>query len=130
MIRIIVCGGRVFTDRAWLWAGLDRLHETVQISEVIEGGADGADRLGGEWADAHGVKRTTVRADWQRYKKRAGYLRNVAMADLGPDYVFAAPGGVGTRMMVDIARQRGIGRIYLERLGVPRTLAPVQGLLT
>ena len=42
-MRVLVTGGRTFQDRDWLWAGLDLLHSKRAITEIIEGGATGAD---------------------------------------------------------------------------------------
>lgn len=119
-MRLLVCGGRDFRNRLWLYAGMDRLHGLQPIETVIEGGAEGADRFAGEWARAHGIPLTTVLADWRTHGKKAGYLRNVAMADLRPDIVLAAPGGKGTQMMVVIAAQRGIPVAMLHRMDVSR----------
>jgi hypothetical protein len=131
-MRVVVTGGRDFDDRAMLWAGLDRLYELSPITELIEGGARGADNFAGEWArwvnQAAGqevVKHITVEAEWTKHGKSAGYLRNVRMADMRPDLVFAAPGGRGTTMMISIAHDRGIRVIYLEKMGVPRSTEPL-----
>lgn len=120
-MRIIVCGGRHFRDRLWLYAGLDRLHELAPITELIEGGADGADRFAGEWADAMKISHTVVPARWSAYGKRAGYVRNAEMIELRPDYVLAAPGGPGTAMMVAIAQQRAVPVVMLTNMDVIRS---------
>lgn len=58
------------------------------------------------------MRRTSFKefpADWDKYGKRAGYLRNVQMLDEGkPDLVVAFPGGKGTAMMVKLAKERGV----------------------
>lgn len=125
-MRVIVCGGRDFRNRLWLYAGLDRLHELNPITQVIEGGAEGADRFGGEWARRNGVQLITVPANWRAYGKKAGYLRNVQMADMVPDMVLAAPGGAGTQMMISIAQQRGIPVALLHKMDVLRSAEPAE----
>jgi hypothetical protein len=132
-MRVIVCGGRDFDDRQWLWNGLDEIHDTIGITELIEGGAAGADRLAGQWVEyvnyvARGpvIYHTVVPAEWEKHGRSAGWLRNVAMADLEPDYVIVAPGGRGTQMMVDIAKRRDIPRIYLDRMGIPSSKRTAQ----
>jgi hypothetical protein len=124
--RIIVCGGRDFSDRLWLWNGLNEFHDTLGVTELIEGGAAGADRLAGQWADyinyvarVDVIQHTVVPAEWHKHGFSAGWVRNNVMADLKPDYVFVCPGGNGTQMMVDIAKRRGIKRVYLDRMGIP-----------
>ena len=51
---------------------------------IVEGGARGADRCAGRWAArmrTQGVGWVRVRAEWERYGKRAGPIRNQAMLD-------------------------------------------------
>lgn len=120
MWRVVVTGGRDFRHRQWLWAGLDRLHELHPITHLIEGGADGADRYAHEWARHNNVLHTTVYARWREHGRKAGYMRNLEMAEMHPDLVFAAPGGRGTEMMVEIAQRMRLRVVYLERMDVIR----------
>lgn len=107
-MRVIVCGGRDFSDSQHLLNTLNRIHSETPITEVIEGDARGADKMAGDWARLRGISLTVVPADWNKYGKSAGYKRNVAMADLKPDAVVAFAGGVGTNMMKRIANERFI----------------------
>lgn len=76
---------------------------------MIHGNARGADTLAGNWAKKNKIEKiTAVPADWNTHGKRAGYLRNIAMADLGPECCIAFPGGRGTMMMIGICLQRNI----------------------
>ena len=108
-VRVLVCGGRDFNDASMVREILDQVHEDLNISCIIEGGARGADRLAGAWALVSGIDREVYHADWNRYGRRAGYLRNVRMANEGkPDLIVAFPGGKGTAMMESIAKDRSI----------------------
>jgi len=100
----LVCGGRDFDDRDRLYKVLDRL----KPSFVIQGGARGADAMAGEWAVDRGVPMAEVRAQWDRYGKQAGPMRNGWMLMLKPDVVVAFDGGRGTADMVQQARSAGI----------------------
>ena len=129
-MKVLVTGGRDFDDRKWLWAGLDRLYEVAPFTELIEGGARGADLFANQWvywinqsAGSTVIKLTQVLADWSTHGKSAGYIRNTKMADMRPDLVLAAPGGKGTTMMISVANARGIRVIYLDKMDVaPRVL--------
>lgn len=122
MAIVLVCGGRDFRDRLWLWEGLDMLHSMLNIRGIIEGGAEGADRFAQEWGKHNSLWVATVPAQWDRYGKSAGYQRNVQMLSANPDVVLAAPGGKGTAMMVDLARQKGTPVVLLTAMcPSPRT---------
>jgi len=107
-MRVIVCGGRNFDDFYSLAMALNTIHLITPITEVIEGGAKGADLLANVWATFKGIKVTTVRAEWEKYGKKAGMVRNAQMAEMKPDAVIAFPGGVGTKNMIYQAKIRGI----------------------
>ena len=49
-MRVLVCGGRSFTNAALLYTTLDRFLKTEQVDCVIEGDSRGADRMAGYWA--------------------------------------------------------------------------------
>lgn len=86
-MRLLVCGSREWSDDKILdlvLAGFLSSHETLTI---IEGGAAGADRAAGAWAERHGglsrVDHVRFPADWKKYGKRAGFIRNQLMIDEG-----------------------------------------------
>jgi hypothetical protein len=108
MTRAIVCGGRHFKNRAYVFRALDLLHEMHDFTQIIHGAATGADSLAGEWARSRGVKETRVPADWQRFGRAAGFWRNRKMLEMQPDLVVAFPGGKGTRHMLDLAEHEGV----------------------
>jgi hypothetical protein len=113
-MRVLVCGGRDYPDsgRDSLFASLDRL--LVGATWLIHGDARGVDRLAGQWAHQRGIPVTPFPANWNAYGKRAGWLRNQEMLDIGkPDLVIAFPGGGGTADMVRRARKAGVRVVSL-----------------
>jgi hypothetical protein len=85
-----------------LWLSPDR-------DVIIYGGAYGADRLAREWAEEHCLGSECYPADWTKYGRAAGPIRNKQMLVEGkPDLVVAFPGGPGTADMVRQARAAGI----------------------
>ena len=111
MTRVLVCGGRNYDDHERLFDELDSLgtppHHHVTV--LIHGGALGADHWANVWAYERGVSRVAYRADWKRYGKAAGPIRNQQMIDEGkPDLVIAFPGGFGTANMIRRAEAAGI----------------------
>lgn len=105
---VLVCGGRDFTDARLADASLDALHARLGISLVVHGNARGADTLAHNWALRHNIAVRPFTAQWARYGRSAGTMRNEQMLrEARPDYVVAFPGGVGTAHMVRIARANG-----------------------
>jgi predicted Rossmann-fold nucleotide-binding protein len=109
MIRVLVCGGRNFENRAMLHATLDYLHADRGCAVVIAGGARGADTLAVEWAKEREVMVEVYMAEWDQFGRKAGPIRNQRMLDEGkPDLVVAFPGGRGTAGMIALAEKAGV----------------------
>lgn len=85
---------------------------------IISGMAKGVDSVAADWAVANYAKLEPYHADWNKYKKAAGPIRNQRMLDEGkPDLVIAFPGGSGTAHMKRIARSAGVKVIEVEYKG-------------
>ena len=109
--RILVCGGREYDDRDFVYRILDAVHRKQPISEIIHGACHkgGADILAEDWAKSRQVNYRGIPAKWGKLGKRAGRIRNKEMLDAAsPSGVVAFPGGDGTADMVKQARDRGI----------------------
>jgi hypothetical protein len=112
-MKVLVCGGRAYSDRKRVFDELDKLRP----DRIIHGGCPtGADTLADEYADHRaGIFVTVYRADWKKYGRAAGPIRNAQMATEGkPDMVLAFPGGAGTRNMVTIAKSLGIPTVTVD----------------
>ena len=107
MTRVLVCGSRAWTDAA---AIRDRLAKLPSGSEVMHGGARGADRIAGTAATSLGLSVREFPADWKNLGRSAGVQRNLAMLDEEPDLVLAfwLNGSAGTAHTIREARKRGI----------------------
>jgi hypothetical protein len=81
MIRVIIAGGRDFHDYPRLKAYMDCLLEPItEPVEIVSGGANGADSLGERYARESGYKLKRFPANWDKYGKAAGPIRNKEMA--------------------------------------------------
>lgn len=107
MFRVIVAGGRDFEDYALLQQTMDRLLVNVQDRIVIVcGRARGADSLGERYAQEHGHSVRTFPADWDRYGRAAGFIRNEEMAKNADALVAFWDGqSRGTQNMIEVARR-------------------------
>jgi hypothetical protein len=82
MFRVIVAGGREFNNYALLRDKLDFALRN-KISEgitIVSGAARGADKLGEQYAVERGYNIDSHPADWDKFGKSAGYIRNKEMA--------------------------------------------------
>lgn len=109
-MRLLVCGGRNFSNYEFLETVLNEYYIKYGNSLVIiSGGAKGADSMAEHFADTNNLEKHIIYADWAKYGKKAGHLRNQKMIDEGqPDEAVAMPGGPGTRDMINRCRLAGI----------------------
>ena len=108
--RILICGDRNYQDWIKVQEYLDTISRTTII---IHGGARGADSLAGNLATSLKMKVIKFPADWDKYGKAAGVLRNQQMLDEGhPDLVVYFHKDIenskGTRDMLKRATDSGI----------------------
>lgn len=108
--RVLVCGGREFRDLAAMTAVLNPLRAFFSPDFVlIHGAARGADMTAHTWAFFQGCPVISMPANWDKYGKAAGVIRNSWMLKYAePDLVIAFPGGVGTADMIRQAKEKGI----------------------
>lgn len=116
MNRVLVCGGRDYTNSRRLEQILDQMHKANPIDELITGGARGADFLAARWGVSHEVKTCIYPAQWTKLGKKAGPMRNQRMLDEGkPNRVVAFPStGSGTYDMIERAKKAGVELILID----------------
>lgn len=115
-MKLMVTGGRDYTDDTLLRTTLDEIHHKTPVTLLIHGAnKGGADRLARLWAESRNIQTKPFPADWNRYHKAAGPIRNQEMIDDGPHLVVAFPGNNGTADAVTRARRRGIEVIMVPR---------------
>ena len=113
---VLVCGDRNWTNK-------DKIREVIikhTPSLIIHGGCRGADTLAGEVAKELGIPVKVFPAEWDKYGKAAGPIRNQKMLDEGkPDLVIAFHNNIensrGTKDMLYRAAKHAIPTIlYTE----------------
>jgi len=77
----IIIAGRDFTDLPLMVKTMDQILENQPDVTIISGCARGADALGMLYAKLRKLPVERFPADWQKYGKQAGYLRNIEMAN-------------------------------------------------
>lgn len=110
MLRVIIAGGRDFDNYELLSSEMDKyLSSTKEDISIICGQARGADTLGERYAKTHKYPVLYYPANWKRYGKAAGYIRNTEMA-MNADALVAFWDGKsrGTKNMISTAERLGL----------------------
>lgn len=117
MIRIIIAGSRNFNDYALLEKALREYIASRKINpdeiEIVSGHARGADSLGELFAKNNKLQLAKFPAQWDKYGKSAGYIRNREMADYalqetGVLFAFWDGQSRGTNHMINFSREKGL----------------------
>ena len=106
--NVIVAGSRSFNDYNLLKRKLDHLLKNVGDEIVIVSGhARGADKLGERYAREKGYRVKVFKADWDKYGKTAGMIRNGIMAGYSNVLVAFWDGkSRGTQNMIHLMHQQ------------------------
>lgn len=112
--KVIVADGRDFADYAYLKEKLDEVFGSLwdinsHPIEIISGMAKGADTLGIRYAEEHKLTMVLSPANWKKYHRMAGILRNMNMLVTATHLVAFWDGkSHGTKHMIEIAKAKGI----------------------
>lgn len=110
-MKILVCGDRNWTDVDLIKKALSQYPKDTII---VHGDCRGADKLAAWVARGLGMEVRAYPADWKKYGRAAGPIRNKQMLDQeSPDLIIAFHDDVsrprGTADMIRRAKKRGIG---------------------
>lgn len=94
-MKLIIAGGRHYKFNI---NDIKKLNAIPDITEVVSGGASGADWCGEKWAEYRKLPVKRFVADWDTLGNSAGPIRNKQMAEYA-DAVALFPGGSGTQNM-------------------------------
>ena len=116
--KLLICGGRHFDDYSTLEAHVKKILSEHSLRyeniEIVSGHCEGADRLGERFAAEHGVPVKLFPADWKKYGRAAGPIRNKQMVDYiseFPDSIvlgFVSENSKGTKNTIKQAQTKGI----------------------
>ena len=76
-MKLAIVGSRKFEDYDVMKKFIIDNIDINSITDIISGGARGADRLGERFAGEFNKNLIIFKADWSKYGKRAGFIRNV-----------------------------------------------------
>jgi hypothetical protein len=112
-VKVIIAGSRDINDVQLVERAIQE--SGFVITEVVCGMARGVDTIGRLWAERNKIHVAHFPADWNRFGKRAGHLRNAEMADYAEALICIHHDSPGSLDMVQLARARGL-KIYEVRV--------------
>jgi len=108
-MKVLICGSRDWND---YWAIYDVISRLDRSSVIIHGAAPGADTIAGMIGKTLGFNVIAVPAEWNKYGRAAGPIRNKKMLNMQPSLVLAFHEDIknskGTKNMVEIAKKKGV----------------------
>jgi hypothetical protein len=108
-MKIIIAGGRDFTDYELLKTKCDSILKNLSDVEIVCGMAKGADLLGKRYAEEKGFKVKEFPADWSKHGKSAGVIRNEEMKEYSYALIaFWDYKSRGTKNMIEISKKGGL----------------------
>lgn len=106
--RLVVAGSRDFNDYGLLCSALDEVVSELKAEynvTIVSGTANGADKLGEKYAEKHGLKIERHPANWGRYGRGAGPIRNAEMVKSSDGVVVFWNGeSTGAKNIIDCAK--------------------------
>lgn len=106
-MKVIIAGSRTIADYKLVEEAIKE--SGFEISCVVCGLAKGVDALGAKWAINNNVSVEYFPANWEKYGRAAGALRNIEMAEVA-DAVITVWNGKsrGTKHMIHVAKEKGL----------------------
>lgn len=112
-MKVIIAGSRQIIDYQIVVDAL--INANFVVTQVVSGTARGVDKLGEQWAIKNNIPIKRFPANWDRYGKSAGYIRNEQMAEYAEGLVAIWNGySKGTGHMIDLARKHKLV-VYIHR---------------
>lgn len=103
---VAIVGSRDGLDFDAVKLGIGAILAREDVGTVVSGGAIGVDRIAETMAITAGKRVHTIRPEWQKYGKRAGFIRNASIVDIADEvYAFWDGKSRGTANTIDIARK-------------------------
>ena len=105
-LKLGVVGSRNFSDYSLMKEKLDEIKKQTDMLIIVSGGSKGADNLAEQYAKENDLQCIVHKADWNRYAKAAGMIRNRQIVDTSDELIAFWDGtSRGTQNTIRLANQ-------------------------
>ena len=116
-LNIVICGSRNFHNYAELEKVLDGILAGVNVKHIITGDARGTDEIAHYYGKIKGYNTLKFRANWTKFGRKAGPIRNRQMAEVAHATIaFWDGASPGTKNMLAEARRARHEYIYTHKI--------------
>lgn len=117
--KVIIAGSRTYNDYKFASNKIRFYLSQIPSNNItiVSGGAKGADAIGERYAKENKIPLKIFPANWEKFKRSAGFIRNTEMANYATHLIAFWDGkSKGTEMMIDIARLKKINTriVYIK----------------
>lgn len=115
--RLLITGSRDWVDALAVMQHISNIAIPPWTWTLVSGACPtGADRMCEEFAEGLGMTIERHPADWKKHGKRAGFVRNAEMVNLGANVclAFIRKGSKGASMTAKLAEDAGIETHRIE----------------
>ena len=117
-MKVIIAGGRDFNDYNKLRKVCNHMLSNQTDIEIVSGTANGADKLGENYANEKGYPIKQFPANWDLLGRKAGYIRNEKMSEYADALIIFWDGeSKGSKHMIDLAKSKNL-KIKISYYGI------------
>ncbi|MCR5105611.1 MAG: DUF2493 domain-containing protein [Eubacterium sp.] len=113
-MKVVIAGLRGFNDYEIFKVKMEQLFQDneIDVTEIVSGGASGVDAMAERYANEKRISVKVFNADWKKYGRGAGPVRNKEMAEYvgekGALIAFWDYKSKGTGSMIKIAEKMNL----------------------
>ena len=106
-MKLAIVGSRTFNSYRMLKDFIEKNYDINSITHIVSGGAKGADSLGERFAKDYNKEMIVFPAEWDKYGRAAGPLRNIKIIDACDECVCFWNGySTGTKHDMKLCREK------------------------
>lgn len=112
-MNIAIIGSRTINDYELIKNGFIEHYGNSKVNNIVSGGAIGVDSLAEQLADELKINKIIFKADWNKFGKSAGMIRNKLIVDNADEILaFWDKKSIGTKHTIELAKKQN-KKVYI-----------------